>query len=93
MQPQPQLQCAGRDVYSFLNISAFHWEPCFLARWQGLLSLRDGRLDKVQTSGAGWVPCVVYGGENERGHPSGKSVASMNRQECVTVVRTCLWES
>lgn len=34
------------------------WGCSFLARWQGLLCLRDARLDKDQTSGAGWVPQV-----------------------------------
>lgn len=54
------------------------WGSCVLARWQGLLSLRDGRLLKAQTSGAGWVPCVVYGRESEIGGPSSKGATVNN---------------
>lgn len=35
-----------------------------MVKWQGLLSLRGGRLDEAQTFGAGWVSCVVYGREH-----------------------------
>jgi hypothetical protein len=54
------------------------WGPCFLVRWQGLLSLRDGRLDEAQTSGTGWVPCDVYGREHEIGGPRCRTTADSN---------------
>lgn len=47
-----------KPLWSFQNISGLGLGAFLFGRWQGLLSLRDGRLDEVQTSGAGWVPHV-----------------------------------
>lgn len=49
--------------------------PCCLVKWQGLISLSDGRLAEAQTSGAGWVPCVVYRREHELGGPCSQGAA------------------
>lgn len=32
-----------------------------MTRWPSRHSHRGGRLEEAQTSGAGWVPCDVYG--------------------------------
>lgn len=65
-QPLPS-PCEQGDTCSPCRTPQPALGACFLARWQSPLSLRDGRVEEAQTSGAGWIPCVVCEREHEAG--------------------------
>lgn len=57
LAPTPAPVCRERPIVLEFLSPSFEGLS-FLVRWQGLLCLRDARLDKAQTSGAAWVPHV-----------------------------------